>query len=257
MSEPSKKTFLSEVIHGFLASGMGKAIFEATSYGVVSLAPFIVMAQTETVEMPGWAVALNFATILAIAGLLAFLWRRRSVKVTKRLSSEAFGKAAQKAQSICILNTFIPNIADIAGDLVVALDSGADVKVLVLHPECEEAEYRAASLKRDLQWVEDQIRDTLDILHRGVFCRTTHPHLLKIRLFKSWPPFALYATNRTMMIGYSWAGELAIERPQLVLSQRHESFTAFQEQFHQVWAAHDSKELVLDEGWRLKLDLLK
>lgn len=173
MDEHKEKSFLSGVWHGILSSAVGKALYESAWYvggGVVVL--LIYLAGEKPVLVPGWVVILFVALILAGVLATSIAYWRRKFKLTTRLNSEAFGRAVVKAKSVQILNTFIPNLPDLADELVIALDKGADVEILVLHPKCEEVNYRAATLRRDLGWVEQQIDDTLTRLHHDVYRKT-------------------------------------------------------------------------------------
>ncbi len=253
MTEEPKKSFQSEVLHGLFASALGKVIF---SILCAAIAVVGVLIGGTAVTVSGWAILLCIVFTLSIIGYLLYSHYRRSFSLEKRLNSESFGRAARKAQRIQILNTFIPNLADIADDLVIALGNDADVEVLVLHPKCEEVKYRAETLRKDLSWVEDQIYETLNTLQRGILLQANNRHRLKVRIYKSWPPFAMYATDKEMMIGYYWAGELAIRKPQLILPRKHECFPTFQEQFQEIWRRNDSSDLDVSD-WQRNLDLIQ
>jgi hypothetical protein len=253
MKESVTKNFKSEILHGFLASAIGKAIYLFASGIIAALAALFYITREKTITVPSWIVALSVTLIVVILAVSLIFYFRSSFNLARKLSSEAFGTAARAAKHIRILNTFIPNISDIADDIVAALNHGADVQVLILHPKCQEVAYRAETLQKDLDWVENQIVENLDELYRNVLLKTSNPQRLHVRIFKSWPPFAMYATNKKMMIGYYWAGELAIKKPQLILSSRHESFLTFQNQFDAIWLGRDSHDLTL-ENWRTKID---
>lgn len=253
MTEHPKKSFTNEVLHGLFASALGKVIF----YILCAAIPVVgVLIGGTTVAVSGWAILLYVVFTLSIFGCLLYSHYRRSFSLEKRLNSEAFGRAVREARRIQILNTFIPNLADLADDLVIALGKDADIEILVLHPKCEEVKYRAETLRRDLSWVEDQIYETLNTLHRAVLLQAINRHRLKVRIYKSWPPFAMYATDKEMMVGYYWAGELAIRKPQLILPRKHECFPTFQEQFREIWRRNDSSDLDLSD-WQRNLDLIQ
>jgi hypothetical protein len=177
-----------------------------------------------------------------------------------KFSSERFAQAAarsQKGSEICILNTFIPNLPDIAEYLTEALDRGVSVRILVLRRKCREVKYRAETLGRSLDHVEEQIEQTLDNIRDKVYAKAkiSSRHLLMVRVFECWPPFAMYATDGQVMVGYYLHGELAVDGPQLVLSARHESFATFKEQFNDIWKLEHTRDLAMPD-WRMADDLL-
>lgn len=256
MSGKNDDSVKKEVLHGFLASALGKAIYLLVSGTLSVLVAIAYITRQESVTLPGWVISLTLVIVMTVAAASATLYLRRTFSLARRLSADAFGREVRSGQRVRILNTFIPNIAEIASDLVDALDRGAEVQVLVMHPKCEEVLYRAETLGKPLDWVENKIFETLDELHQRVNARTKNRHLMRVRVFKAWPPFALYATDRKLMVGYYWAGELAIYRPQLILSKRHESFNSFHEQFEMIWMGREVHDLELHE-WRNHLDYVR
>jgi hypothetical protein len=181
-----------------------------------------------------------------------------SFRLEGKFSSERFAQAAAQAPTgsqICILNTFIPNLPDIAHNLTDALDRGVSVRILVLRRKCREVKYRAETLGRTLDHVERQIEATLDNIRDQVHAKTKNADLLSVRVFECWPPFALYATDTQIMVGYYLHGELAVHGPQLVLTSRHESFATFKAQFNNIWKLEHTKNLSMPD-WRTADDLL-
>ena len=112
-------------------------------------------------------------------------------------------------------------------------------------------------MRRSGDHVEKQIEQTLDNVLDNIHARTKpqNRHLLTVRVFECWPPFAMYATDAQIMVGYYLHGELAVHGPQLVLSSRHESFATFQRQFNNIRNLEHARDLAMPD-WRTADDLL-
>jgi hypothetical protein len=186
---------------------------------------------------------------------LADLTRRYgSFGLEEKFSSESFVQAAAKAEKrsrISILNTFLPNITDIADSLTDALDRGVEIRILVLRRTCREVKYRAETLGLRRDQVVQQIEQTLDHIESEIYARARAENRsrLMVRVFECWPPFAMYGTDEQIMVGYYLHRELAVNGPQLMLSPGHKSFGKFKEQFNNIWHLDHAKDLAMPD-WR-------
>jgi hypothetical protein len=185
---------------------------------------------------------------------LMALREQAALRTEREFSSESFAQAAAKAQKgseIRIMNTFIPNLPDIAPSLTDALDRGVSVKIAVLRSTCSEVKDRAATLGRDPHQVERQIVQTLDDIRDKVHAKTRaeNRHLLSVRVVQCHLPFSMYATDGQMIVGNFWHGVLAVDGPQLVLSSRDKRFDSHQMEFNTIWKREDTEDLSISE-WR-------
>jgi len=160
------------------------------------------------------------------------------------------------ADEVVILNTWIPGIDILADSLADAIERGAGVSILLLHPESRIAQLRSLALQgaARVQFRQDMvrpgIRHCLDVL--GSVSRMVdacHRGRLRVRLYDSLPSISLYGVDDRAFVSFFMHGHLAVKSPQIEM-HRHESLMgrcAFEE-MAALWSL--GHELVDIGQWR-------
>jgi hypothetical protein len=148
-------------------------------------------------------------------------------------------------EKIYILNTFAPNFDnELKGILLQALHDDIRVKVLLLNPWCEEIRYRQATLP---EWKDIGVTIQENVIFlQGIYNEAQKEKsegILELRLYTSWAPFSLYATDQGASVGFFMNGELAVKGPQLIITKNTRYFKKFINQFDKIW---DTEEKLFD-----------
>lgn len=149
------------------------------------------------------------------------------VGVHRNLDYHLFAEFTAAAETISILNTWIPELSLLADALVEALGRGTDVRILMLFPDSRVARLRSEALlgTRQAHFRDDQVRlgvrHCLDVL--GAIAsmvdieRRRH---LRVRLYHSLPAIAVYGVDERAFVSPFLHGQLAVSTPQIeVLGQ--------------------------------------
>jgi hypothetical protein len=188
-----------------------------------------------------WTIILLFMFNLGwlILNYRSSFLNRGSLHLKGGFSSTVFKSHLSLAKELYILNTFAPNFDDRLKDILLqALYNGIYVKVALWDPGCTEVKYRAETLP---EWKENIIKETIqsniDFLQQiyNEVQKTKNEVLLQLKLYDSWPPFSLYATDRGASVGFFMNGGLAVDGPQLVITTNEPYFHKFIKQFDKIW----------------------
>jgi len=129
-----------------------------------------------------------------------------------------------KAREIAILNTWIPGIDILADALMEAIVRGADVSILMLHPQSKIAQLRRDALhgatherfRQDM--VVPGICHCLDVLAAvsRMVPESRRDHL-RVRLYDSLPSISLHRADDRVFLSFFMHGHLAVKSPQIEL----------------------------------------
>lgn len=194
-------------------------------------------------------------TAVIVLGHAVYIWHQMNkvFRLEYGLDLGQFELNTKGAQTVRVLNTFVPDPESVAEILVKAASNNAKVCLLLLGPKTREARLRANSLRETDDDISTKILATLEAVEKSLNrIQGTKPYV-QVRLCKVWVPFSLYATENVAHVGYFLVGELAVRGPQLVVKKYHPQFSTFERQFQALWDHRDtSADLpMLDrEGWR-------
>ncbi|GAB2983644.1 DUF5919 domain-containing protein [Saccharothrix stipae] len=160
---------------------------------------------------------------LDIDGLAATLREKHYAGLTEvhdDFSDQLFGRYVDGAKQVTILNTWIPNLDDLRGDLERAVKQGAEVRILLLHPESNAVDLRGRALReRGVERVGEPVRkgivDCLNVLgamHAGL--DRPDRAKLRVRLYNSLPSVSVYRADERYLVGMFLHRQLAIRSPQ-------------------------------------------
>ena len=162
-------------------------------------------------------------------------------RIHRAFPFEEFRSRLPNAKSVRILNTFIPNIADIRRPLLAALESGCSLEVIMLNPTSKATLTRADTLaatdpSRPFN-IAGNILDSYDEL-KGILRQLPSQidrNVLKVWLCWEIPSISIYQVDEYMLSGLFWYGRLAVEGPQLEMSAYNsEMAQALTEQFGRI-----------------------
>lgn len=122
------------------------------------------------------------------------------------------------ASEIQILNTWIPELHFVAQALHDALENGAVIRILMVHPGSDAATLRAIGLDGSIHsdQVKLGVRHCLDVL--ATIAGSLDPvsrARLHVSLYDAMPSFAIYSIDDSAFISPFLHGHLAIRSPQL------------------------------------------
>jgi hypothetical protein len=225
--------------------------------GTPAVALAVLIAARDAVSKWPLVITVPLVAACVLAPLIGWIGlRSRRMRMTHAFDHASFEALASRANTLQILNTYIPQFDLLVSDLVQALKRGATVELLLLHPSCPEVEFRAESLGRDPQYVSDQIRETIATLESHVCSEAENlESKLHLYLYESWPPFSMYRSERDAMVGFYLNGILAVDGPQILLSSRDRQFKLFADQFERIKQGKNTRELPL-RNWRKAIDKL-
>lgn len=168
--------------------------------------------------------------VLDITGIAEQRRREHYAGVTcvhRTLADTSFAEHLHTAREITILNTWVPNLKDIAQALEAAVARGARVRILLLFPNSDVASLRDEALRtasdptvqkggRGDEPVKQGVQDNLDILEDiAIAVPADQRGCLEVRLYNSLPAMAVYRTDDRYFVGMFVHGKLAIRGPQL------------------------------------------
>ncbi len=142
------------------------------------------------------------------------------VNVHRRLDLYRLAEELPEALKILILNTWIPALDIFAGELAQALANGAEVKILMLHPNSSAARLRTAGLNTSSRFrtheVEHGVGSCLSKLGNiAAELDEESRSRLKVRLYDSLPSIAVYSVDGRAMVSVFTHGKLAVSSPQI------------------------------------------
>ncbi len=109
------------------------------------------------------------------------------------------------SSSVRVLNTFLPDIGELATSLEVALLKCCEVEVMLLDPYCESARLRSEALglpsdPDDAASVAGRVRASIDGM-ADLASRCGYTDLLKVRLYSGAPSMAIYQADNYTLAG--------------------------------------------------------
>jgi len=174
-------------------------------------------------------------------------------EIVSAFPDERFKQDMAGAQKVRILNTWMPNLESFGSALETAVKRGADVKILLLHPESNLAARRSQALRGSgVSDVKDRIERNLSDLakmyhriasDRGQNNQNNLQDNLQVFIYDSLPSVSMYQINERIFVGTFFHGRLAIEAPQFVVYEAHPGFgQCVTEEFN----------TLLNPEWRIK-----
>ena len=144
------------------------------------------------------------------------------VRIHRRLDSRALVDSMRQARTIAILNTWIPDLNGYAQALLEALENGARVEILMLHPDSSAAALRSAALPGSSKarfhenHVRLGVRQCLETLAAIADELDEDAHgRLRVGLYDSLPSLAIYSIDGRAIVSVFLHGQLAIDAPQM------------------------------------------
>jgi hypothetical protein len=138
-------------------------------------------------------------------------------------------------QSICILQTWIPNLLQIERSLSKVIARGCRIRILLLDPNSIQAEAR----NEDLGYVDrNTIRHSIELnLKQLASFHTEVGDALEVRLYRGTPVLSLYACDDTRFLGFYWRKRRSSQGPQFEIRGRS-SLMALEadRHFEDLWA---------------------
>ena len=182
---------------------------------------------------------------------------RRLVNVTSSFPNDLFRQRIADAREVRILQTFIPvhmHMALFESELAAAIRRGCDVEVLLCDPWSSICQIRQNSLGGPCAIqvraeIERNIRHLSDIYEKLPESRRD---LLKVRVYSTLPPMAIYQVDDRFLCGAYFHGLLAIDAPQLEVRGRNSPLGARLETEHRrIWDDRKTRVVPLDdvEAW--------
>lgn len=166
-----------------------------------------------------------------------------------------FRQALRQARCLHILQTFIPYTQHLhlfEADLMDAIKRGCEVQVLLLSPSSSVVDLRQQALNsvaygRNI--VRDQIRINLE--HLAALARELprdKRSQLEVRVHTTMPSTSIYRVNDVFFCGHYFQGNLAIDSPQLRVSNPQSSMGKRLESEHRlIWQANTTLPVNLDD----------
>jgi hypothetical protein len=198
--------------------------------------------------------------IVFVLGNGVYIWyqRNKDVRLEDRLDLGQFALDTDGAQTVRVLNTFVPEPESVAEILVKAASNKANVCLLLLGPNTKEADLRAKALSETDDDIVKKIVATLEAVEKSLNRIQGVKPQVQVRLCNIWVPFSLYATEDVARVGYFLVGELAVRGPQLIVRKHHPQFSKFEGQFQALWD-HKGNSACLpmldrERWWQLVMD---
>ena len=174
------------------------------------------------------------------------------VSIYRRLDERRFAEAMQDAETIAILNTYIPELSVYERALRQALTNGAQVQILLLHYDSSAAALRSASMAEGADALYEENRIRLGIRHNLAILAALADALddgarerLRVALYDSLPSLAIYRIDDHALVSVFLHGQLAVDAPQLAISG-HDSLLGDKVfgEFDTLWSiAHEIDDL--------------
>lgn len=149
------------------------------------------------------------------------------VSIYRRLDERRFAEAMRDAETITILNTYIPELSVYERALRGALSHGAQIRILLLHYDSPAAALRSASMAEGADAVYEENRIRLGIRHNLAILATLADALaddararLRVALYDSLPSLAIYRIDDRALVSVFLHGQLAVDAPQMMISGR-------------------------------------
>jgi hypothetical protein len=125
----------------------------------------------------------------------------------------------ESADSIRILQTWIPDIITLINPIMKSLQRGGRARILLLHPDSALSIYRAKSLQYvDGEMASMNIRSNLAEIARAARAIKVEDQL-EVRLYDALPIACVHGYGDEAVIGFFWQGIPAISAPQLLISR--------------------------------------
>lgn len=144
------------------------------------------------------------------------------VQVHPNLDYHRLNQYITEAREVTILNTWIPGIDILADSLADAIDRGASVSILLLHPDSHIAQLRSEALQganraRFRQnMVRPGIEHCLDVLAAvSQMVDDDRRRHLRVRLYDTLPSISLYGVDDRAFVSFFMHGHLAVKSPQI------------------------------------------
>jgi hypothetical protein len=212
--------------------------FSITSTSILDAVQNGRIPQEIEVVVPTWIAAIIiFAGALSIITIFVIFRQRKTTMITK-FDRDLFSKSCSSAREIIILNTYIPNFEDIKTDLIEALNKGVSVRILMLRPDCKEADFRAQTLGKSVVELRQDIKRSCDFLYTEIYSsalKNNRNLRLSLRFHSAWIPFSMYSTESYAIIGFFFLKRLAVDGPSIILKDHNEKFKVFLSQFENLW----------------------
>jgi hypothetical protein len=149
------------------------------------------------------------------------------ISLYRRLDERKFADAMPRAQTITILNTYIPELSVYERALRQALVNGAEVAILLLHFDSSAAALRSASMVEGVDALYEESRIRIGVRHNlailGALARAldgdARPRL-RVALYDSLPSLAIYRIDDRALASVFLHGQLAVDAPQMEISGR-------------------------------------
>jgi hypothetical protein len=143
------------------------------------------------------------------------------------LDERKFADAMPSAQTITILNTYIPELSVYERALRQALVNGAEVAILLLHFDSSAAALRSASMVEGVDALYEESRIRIGVRHNLAILATLARALdgdarsrLRVALYDSLPSLAIYRIDDRALASVFLHGQLAVDAPQMEISGR-------------------------------------
>jgi len=144
-------------------------------------------------------------------------------RVHTAFPTAAFGTLIETATTLCLLNTWFPNLYALRQPLRTALASGGcRIEVTMLNPYCTAAITRASTLgyrpgEEPLYSVAGEIRESFAGWAR-LAREFGFPDRLSIQVYPEIPALAVYQADDYILAGLFLHGRLAVDGPQLEIT---------------------------------------
>jgi hypothetical protein len=149
------------------------------------------------------------------------------VSFRRRLDHEQLAERMRGAADIAILNTFIPRLALYENALRAALNEGARVDVLLLHPDSIAAVLRSTGIPGTIHArlhgnrVRQEVRACLALLATlAASLPDGRRDSLRVGLYDSLPSLAIYAHGDRALVSVFLHGHLAVDTTQIEICGR-------------------------------------
>jgi hypothetical protein len=149
------------------------------------------------------------------------------ISIYRRLDERCFAQAMQGAETITIVNTYIPELSVYERALRRALSDGAQVQILLLHYDSAAAALRSASMAAGADALYEENRIRIGIRHNLAILATLADALdddararLRVALYDSLPSLAIYRIDDHALVSVFLHGQLAVDAPQMMIGGR-------------------------------------
>ncbi len=142
------------------------------------------------------------------------------VQVHQRFPEDVYMRYVERAASVTILNTWIPNLEKFKESLTRAINRDARVRILLLYPNSGLAQLRDEALgkvrdphleqnvKQGVERCLSILRSTLEHVDNSKVAR------LEVKVYNSLPSISVYRADAHYLVSVFLHGQLAIDSPQ-------------------------------------------